>query len=541
MPDVESKLQRLLLAAVLASLAAAVEAQPPPDGAALMREGNSLYRSGLYRAALLRYREAADAGIDSPLLDYNLGVVYYRLERYADAERSLALAAEDSRLAPLATYNRGLAQLALGDAAAAEASFMSVAKSPAKRDLRRLAERAAARARGAGSTGEPGPDRRTAGGAQRPAERPRDFQLLAFARMAQDGNVYRAPSAPYVDLAAQGQPTVTPVVRSASFVPVDLIARYLLPNEAGDTDFIFAYRLDGDFYSGEFSNATTVSQRMSVGAHILLDERTNRRRTLDSAFFVRSHEETNYNPDDGLDRVINGEDISGQFRYRSAGAEVGFDHEIGRWRWGLDLTFERRQYEDVSLVTNYDHALYYGGVRMAREINGSTEISFGMQKYRRIYDERRSRDLTGALLSTNPALEYDYTGYEVGVKRRLGRSFELRLDYLLLDRADGFLGYYDYAQRYVRLGAAYRPNSRLAVSLSAGSRVYDYPNAFAYNVPAGGPRELDSTGVDLEIEYVFNRRISLWASIETLGVASTDARAQYDRSVSMLGVKWRRR
>ena len=41
-----------------------------------MAEGNSLVRSGVYRTALLRYREAAAAGLDTPLLHYNLGVVH---------------------------------------------------------------------------------------------------------------------------------------------------------------------------------------------------------------------------------------------------------------------------------------------------------------------------------------------------------------------------------------------------------------------------------------------------------------------------------
>ena len=47
--------------------------------AELMAEGNQLARSGIYRTALLRYREAAAAGLESALLHYNLGVVHYEL------------------------------------------------------------------------------------------------------------------------------------------------------------------------------------------------------------------------------------------------------------------------------------------------------------------------------------------------------------------------------------------------------------------------------------------------------------------------------
>lgn len=504
-----------------------------------MREGNSLVRSGLYRAGLLRYREAAAAGIDSPLLHYNLGIVYYRLERYGEAEQSFARAGEDSELLPLATYNRGLAQLALGDTVAAEASFQAVANSPAGRKLRRLADRAADRAaRPERATVAESADGRTR--ARRPESRPNDFRLLAFARVAQDDNVYRAPAEPYVDLAAQGQPTVTPVVYSASFIPVDVLAEYVLPNEAEDTEFLFSYRLSGDFYDSEFSNANRVSQEASIGADIVLGERANRRRVLDSAFFVRTHDETNFNPDDGIDRTIDGEDISEQFRYRSAGTDIEYGHEIGSWQWGFDLSFERRQYDETPIVTNYDHAYYQTSVWTEHAIGSATDLRFGLRQYRRVYDERRSRDLTGVLLSTNPALRYTYDGAQVGVRRELGRAFELTFDYLLLDRTDAFEGYADSTQNVVRLGAVYRPNDRIEVAVSASSRVYDYPNAFAFNLPAAGARELEAMAAGIELEYTFNRRLSLWAALQMLDVTSTDARSEYARSVSMLGVKWRR-
>jgi len=533
---------RALLAALLAGTPV-LQAAAQTDGPALMREGNSLVRQGLYRAALLRYREAAASGVDSPLLHYNLGVVYYRLERYAEAEQELARAAEDSRLASLATYNRGLAQLALGDEVAAETSFLAVADSPAKRELRRLAERAAERAAGSAAAAgpAPAPERRRA--TRRDDAAPNDLRLFAFARLAQDDNVYRAPADPYVDQSDPAQPLVTPVVYSASYVPVDVVVEYLLPNEAEDTNFIFAYRMNGDFYDKEFSNATTVWQELSIGADIELGEQTRarRQRTLESKFFVRSREETNFDPDDGLDRAVNGEGIADRFRYRSAGIDVDYAHTLGDWEWGFDLDFERRQYATVALLTNFDHEYYSTRLWAEHELNRATSISFGLRQFRRAYDERRARDLTGVLLSTNPALEYDYSGLQIGVRRRVGDAFELRFDYLRLERVDGFVGYYDYTQDVVRLGARYRPSSRLEAGAAVSSHVYDFPNAFAFNLASAGERELDTGAAELELEYSFNRRISLWASLEMFLSRSSDPRYAYDRSVSMLGVKWRRR
>ena len=74
--------------ALLAACAALLIAAPCAaqlSGGQLMEEGNALARAGIYRTALLRYREAAAAGLDSPLLHYNLGVTYYRLGEYDDA------------------------------------------------------------------------------------------------------------------------------------------------------------------------------------------------------------------------------------------------------------------------------------------------------------------------------------------------------------------------------------------------------------------------------------------------------------------------
>ena len=99
------------------ALAACYGGQAAAESAAeLLAEGNQLVRSGIYRTALLRYREAAAAGLDSGLLHYNLGVVHYELEDYtaaADEFEQLAskyevTAAQVSALRQLAASARAL-------------------------------------------------------------------------------------------------------------------------------------------------------------------------------------------------------------------------------------------------------------------------------------------------------------------------------------------------------------------------------------------------------------------------------------------------
>jgi tetratricopeptide (TPR) repeat protein len=523
------------LSAVFAASAALAQ-----TGSDLFAEGNALVRSGVLRTALLRYREAAAAGLDTSLLHYNLGVVEYKLGQFDAAADEFARAAADPALAALASYNRGLAQRAAGDRAAASQSFQAAAERAEDRDLRRLAERAAAAPTGDAATSATIERRAERSPRTEPAERIGEFRLTAAARVGQDDNVYRTPADAYVDLADPAQPLVTPVPQSASFMPVELRAAYVLQNEAGDTDFLFRYDVDGDFYGTEFANATQVEQTFSMGADIVLGERERRRRTVDTAFFVRSHRETNFDPDDGLAREINGEDISDRFSYSASGVQGEFAQTLGRWGWGLDMRFERREYDRTTPVANFDHDYFSTRVDVDYDFSDVMKLRVGLLKYRRVYDDRPARDLTGALLTTNPAQQYDYSGVELGVTRKLGRAIELGADYLRLQRIDGFLGYYDYTQDVLRARVTFRPLSRFELSLAAVARTYDYPRAFAFNVAAGGARELDEMGAELQAEYRLTRHLALRAELNTLDVTSTDARAAYLRTQAMLGVEWRR-
>ena len=548
----------LIVLAIAACLGREAAAQSAGE---LLAEGNQLVRSGVYRTALLRYREAAAAGLDSGLLHYNLGVVHYQLGDFAASADEFGRAAADPALAALASYNRGLALRAGGNTAAAGEAFRAAADAADDRDLRRLAEDAAAL-----PVASPPP---TAG---RQVERALEqtarigrLELAAAARLATDDNVYRSPSDPYVDLSDPTQPLVAPVVHSATFVPAELHALYALYNASADTQFLFRYDMGGAFYDAEFSNATEVDQTLSMGADIVLGERDRhgrrecrecrsdsaadrRRRSVDTAFFVGTHGETNFDPDDGLARdivtIVNGqpvtEDLSERFSYNDSGVRGHFVHTLGRVTWGFDLRFERDEYEPTDAVANFDHDFFYTGVNIDYDFSDVMTLSAELRKYRTVYDERPARDLTGALLDTNPAQEYNHIGVQLGLVRQLGRAVELEVDYLRLDRTDEFLGYYDYTQDVLRARFGFHPTPRFDITLAALARSYDYPNAFAYHVAAGGARELEEAGVTLEAEYRFTPHLALSAGLESLDVTSTDARAEYLRTQAMLGVEWRR-
>lgn len=508
---------------------------------ALFEEGNALARSGVYRTALLRYGEAAAAGFDTPLLHFNVGVVYYELGEFAAAADEFAQAAAEPKLAPLASMNRGLALQAAREPVLAAEAFTVAADTAEQRSLRRAATNALEQ----GAAAPVSTTRRTRP-ITAPDERIGRFHLLAAAHIGQDDNVYETPADPYVDLSDPTLPLVTPIVHSSGFVPAELHAAYVLGNESGDTDFFFSYDVAGDFYEGEFANATEVDQRLAMGADIVLGEKDRRLRTLDTAFVMRTHRETNFDPDNGLNRTVEDEvtleeeDLSDRFSYKAAGVQGEFEQRLGRWTWGFELLAERREYERTTTVANFDQELFFAGVELAYDFSAVMTLDFSLQQYRRLYDERPARDLTGALLTTNPAQEYGYTGIGVGVVRQLGRVVELEARYSRTERIDEFLGYYDYSEDALHFSATFRPTPRFDLSIGASASTYDYPRAFAFHVPAGGARELEELEAKVQAEFRLTSRLALWAELTTLDVTSTDARAQFVRSQTMLGVEWRR-
>jgi tetratricopeptide (TPR) repeat protein len=84
------------------------------EGAQALERGVKAFRAGDYRAALQSFLDARQAGLDIPGLRYNLGVTYYRLQRYSEAEHEFRGLASDSEWAPLAHYNLGLTAQRMG-------------------------------------------------------------------------------------------------------------------------------------------------------------------------------------------------------------------------------------------------------------------------------------------------------------------------------------------------------------------------------------------------------------------------------------------
>jgi len=119
------------------------------DGAQAAEQGVQAFRAGDYQAALQSFLDALRAGLDTPGLRYDLGATYYRLGRYAEAEREFQALAPDPKWAPLAHYNLGLTAQRAGRPQQAMEYFGEAHRATTDPNLRALAATALKRLGGA--------------------------------------------------------------------------------------------------------------------------------------------------------------------------------------------------------------------------------------------------------------------------------------------------------------------------------------------------------------------------------------------------------
>ena len=95
-----------VLIALLAAFGTTVPAGPVHAMTAeqYFADGNRLFREDLYWAALLRYRQAGEEGMNTPLLHYNTGIAHYRAGQHIRARDSLLKALDEPTLRVAAQY-----------------------------------------------------------------------------------------------------------------------------------------------------------------------------------------------------------------------------------------------------------------------------------------------------------------------------------------------------------------------------------------------------------------------------------------------------
>lgn len=501
----------------------------------MFADGNRLFRDDLYWAALLRYQQAYDAGMNSAVLHYNIGVANYRADQHARARAALLLAMQAPSLRVAAQFNLGLNANAAGDTEEALEWFYQARDQDQNRQIRKLAREAISRleAEQAEALAEEMPTEKRA------AERKyTEFDLSAFVGYGSNDNVYRAPNAQYNDFTDPAFPLITPEAVSGAFVPVDVRLKYSI-NSYELESFYAAYRLQGKLYQDkEIENADEYSHELSFGSSYLKQEE-NRTRRVFSAFSIAQSENTYYDPDDGSERTVNGVAIGDRMSYARFGPEFTWVQAFERFALGLRMKGQLWNYEDPEAVPEYDHEYFLFGTHAQYSFTETSLLRLAVNKYSRRYSDRPAFDLDGNQMVTNPDARYDYLSIGLTARQRITRNmwFGFRLE--RTDREDRYLGYYDYTRDEFGFDFSWTPTPRVKLEFDSYYRHYDYPNAYAYHNPIAGIKSLETIRSNLLAEFRVTPHISINARAEYRESASSDVRISYDQIWFQLGVTWR--
>ena len=526
----------------LALIAALLCATPAQQGvaqsaAASFEDGNRLFRDDLYWAALLRYRQAEDAGMDTPLLHYNTGVAHYRAEQHIRARKSLLEAAQSPGLRVLSHYNLGLNAYAAGNVDEALDWFRQARDQEENSQIRRLARKAIARLNAARKKEESGEQQVLVENRQQ-RRGLTNLDIHAHVGFGNDDNVFRGPSQPYVDFSDPAFPLVTPVISSGAFMPVEFRIKYDV-NSLPFEGFFGEYRLKGRYYQDkEIENANEFSHEARFGSEYERETETRKRRVY-SAFSFAQHDETYYDPDDGTARTLNGEPLDERFNYVRYGPEIYFQQSWQKLSMGLRMKGQLWNYEETEVVPEYDHEYFVFGANVQYKFTRTSLLRLTMEKYSRRYGDRPAYDLNGQLLVTNPDLRYDYLEAGLLARQRISRSMWFGFGYERTERTDRFQGYNDYIRDQYGFEFHWRASQRFRFEVDGRYRNYDFLNAFAFNNPVAGVKTLESIHGDVILEFRMTPHLSIAANAEYRESESTDARIAYDRLLFSLGITWR--
>lgn len=503
----------------------------------LFAEGNRLFQDDLYWAALLRYRQADEAGLNSPLLQYNMGVANYKAQQYVRAREALLKASESYRLEVLSHYNLGLTAWALNDYDQALGWFRLARDQEQMRNISKLAKTAISRVyQDMALQEEPEIEQGGTVASIESTREPTVFDFRARVGAGMDSNVYRTPTESYVDLSDPNAPVIDPIVQSGMFIPASLSAKYSV-NSFDHESFFGAYRIAGRFYQDQnLENANEHIQELAIGSEYDRKEE-NRERKIYSAFVIAEHDEKYYDRDNGSNRQVGGEDISNRMNYVRYGPELWFRQSWDRFSFSGRGKAQLWNFEETVVVPEYDHEYVLLGVNAQYRFTRTSLLRVIADAYRRHYGERPAFDLDGTISLGNPAVEYDYLDLGITARQRITRGFWFGLDYIYTQREDGYVGYNDYNKHSYGL-ELHLNGQRFSLEASGIYRLYDYPNAFAFHNPAAGPKTLERVLGALIGEFQMTRQLTLIGAVRYDDVASNDTRLAYNRMQYSLSVRW---
>lgn len=499
-------------------------------------DANRLFRDDLYWAALLRYRQASEAGMSSTLLHYNTGVAHYRAQQHIRAREELLRALDSPSLRVATQYNLGLNAYAAGDTNEA-LRWLRLARDQQENEKISLYARVAiARIRAQQALDDPIIIEKQK---RRRENSFTDLELRARISFGTDSNVFRSPADQYVDFSDPALPLVTPEELSGAFMPVSLSAKYTV-NAFKYEGFFAAYRMSGRYYQDkEFNNANELSHELSFGnEYRRKNEENGRERRVYSAFKVAQHDEVYYDPDDGASRIVNNVVIDDRLNYLRYGPELTFRQSFERLAFGINFKGQLWNYEELQVVPEYDHEYLSFGLYTQYRFTPTSLLRLSGKISTRQFGDRRGRDLDGTLDIANEDLRYDYVDYGLLARQRITDNMWFGVEYEHRFREDQYLGYNNYKRDSYGGEIHWAIGKRFDLEFSGYYRLYDYPNAFAFDNALVTRKTLETANGNLIATFRMTRSLSLVFEAEYRQQSSNDTRIQYDRNQYVLGVRW---
>jgi len=524
------------LLALVATIIALVPTLPAHamTGQQYFDDGNRLFRDDLYWAALLRYSQAQEEGLDTPLLHYNTGITHYRAQQHIRARESLLRALDNPSLRVATHYNLGLNAYALGDTDEALRWFRLARDQNENETLQQFAVVAISRIRME--------QEKPTEVEERVVEREKkreftDLELRARVGYGNDSNVFRSPDQPYIDFSDAAQPIVVPVVQSGAFVPVNLSAKYIV-NGLPFEGFYGAYRLAGRYYPDEeFLNANEFSHQLSFGSDYRRKKELRERR-VHSAFTVAQHDEIYYDPDDGSTRAVNGTFVDDRMNYLRYGPELSARQAGEKISFGLKIKGQLWNYDRIDELPEYDHEYFMASVFGQYKFTHTSLLRISADYYSRRFGDRPSFDVDGSQSINNPNIRYDYIALGLRARQRITDNMWFGFDVERTQRTDQYVGYNDYTRDSFGFEFHWSPGSRFDFEASGEYWLYDFPNAFAFHDPVAGSKTQESLLAEIEASYRITRHLSLVVEARLKETVSNDIRIQYERTQYLLGVRW---
>ena len=350
-----------------------------------------------------------------------------------------------------------------------------------------------------------------------------------------DSNVYHAPKTPYFDLAQGVQ--VVPQVQSGFFIPLTLGAKY----EPG-SGMEFKYNFDANIYpSSSLRNANSYDNTATLGWNRELQDGE-----FYAGFLAGYHKNTYVDHDTGLAKVTaaSGTDISNRYTHFDLGGEVKLKYDVGNVEYKAASRLATLIYNDPIVVSSMDHILFeVGGNARFPLASNSTKLKLGYDFTMRNYTNRNARNAQGVQRRANQLLSYYYHSFNAQLYQKFSKNFMAFLDYGRTYRVDTFVKYNSYTKDKVKLRLRYRLSGD---SLMRGSVSYSqrkYPNAFAFDKPAGGSKSYKKLVLSLKSETkVLLPSLGdpvLWSKVNYAKQTTTDLRYAYNQAEVSVGGKWK--